>query len=64
MIIKVICSWCREEIKLDNSKEKYSYGIKHCPKCFASIRSSTKESTGSLSGRKHIHLSLKTGDVV
>jgi hypothetical protein len=64
MIIKVKCGWCKKEFETDNQKNKDDYPVRICSHCGKIVSGSRKESTGNVTGRKHIHSDSKNGDVV
>ena len=61
----LICGWCDETFYATINKSKSGEReILSCPHCARILPSSKKESTGNLSGRKHIHTEWRNGDVV
>ena len=61
----LICGWCSKTFYATISKGKSGEReILSCPHCARRLPSSKKESTGDLSGRKHIHTEWKSGDIV
>ena len=64
-ILNLICGWCRKSFReIIRKDERGERNILSCPHCARTLPSSKIESTGSLTGRKHIHTEWKNGDVV
>ena len=64
--IGLTCGWCKGYFAAIITKDKTddARSILNCPHCSRTLPSSKKESTGSLVGRKHIHIDWKNGDIV
>ena len=55
-MIKIRCSWCAHEFEtILGRTQDGDRGKLICPKCWRTLPSSIKESTGNVTGRKHIH---------
>ena len=60
-----MCGWYLK--KFDAVVTKTEAGERNplrCSNCFKIVRSSVKESTGNIAGKKHIHRELIKGDYV
>ena len=60
---RLICGWCKKEFSQDTSKGEYGFPVLTYSHCCRRLPSSKKEDTGSMVGRKHIHIPYKNGDI-
>lgn len=69
-MVLVICGWCQKEFDAKVTHSKHSgkgnsgRSVLSCSNCGRVVKSSIKEETGELVGRKHTHRELKYRDIV